>query len=467
MQTLSNKHSGPCYIIGKGPSLDSIGIKDFPISDAPIICLNQSISVIEQLDLPNPVYSLQRDVWKDSNFAVYPKKAKIISSKACEKIFKNCYIFDTELPDLSKAATAIVAIHIAKYMGCTKLIFLGFDSVTENDFTYASCFEPTKSHKFYEGLFTRIYENIRLYLGIMQLPAVFEGTNRVEVKVADYTIITPTGDRKFSLGLCRKFVSNQTVMPKQWLVVDDGKFPVKHTAGMDYVRREPQHRDPRHTLKANLLYIIDKIECNTILVFEDDDYYRSDYAETMLNNIGTYDLLYLDNILIYNVKYNMYQRYKEEGFHAFANFCFKKRILPKLHLSCQGHQANNDNTLLKLVENKKRIDLGSIFVGIKGISGRPGTSRPQLLRSLIKNKFIKDDRTVLKEALGEDYKYYANIKYIDFEIKQINGRIPGTRTIGNRIVMIRPSKKLENYLDSTCVKYRKGIWLDVALDKSP
>ncbi len=57
---LKRKHAGTCaYIIGKGPSLMHLRAQD--IGPGPVIVLNEAVAIVQQLGLPNPVYSMQKD----------------------------------------------------------------------------------------------------------------------------------------------------------------------------------------------------------------------------------------------------------------------------------------------------------------------------------------------------------------------------------------------------------------------
>ena len=58
------------------------------------------------------------------------------------------------------------------------------------------------------------------------------------------TLITPTGDRPLAFALCQNWMRKQTVLPFQWVVVDDGKIPMKPYVPMEYVRRKPHPNDP-------------------------------------------------------------------------------------------------------------------------------------------------------------------------------------------------------------------------------
>lgn len=60
MNALRHKHPGEtCWIVGKGPSLRHLGGEHF--GQGPIIALNDAIAVVQEINLTNPIYSLQKD----------------------------------------------------------------------------------------------------------------------------------------------------------------------------------------------------------------------------------------------------------------------------------------------------------------------------------------------------------------------------------------------------------------------
>src|SRR5690606_22645415 len=55
LKDLESTFSGKIvYIVGKGPSLDLI--EKLPIQDSPVICINEAIHKIEELEISNPIF---------------------------------------------------------------------------------------------------------------------------------------------------------------------------------------------------------------------------------------------------------------------------------------------------------------------------------------------------------------------------------------------------------------------------
>lgn len=75
------------------------------------------------------------------------------------------------------------------------------------------------------------------------------------------TVITCTGDRPETFELIKKWMKAQTITPAQWIVVDDGKIPIKVTREFEYYRRIPKESDYLHTLCLNLLTALIIFKC--------------------------------------------------------------------------------------------------------------------------------------------------------------------------------------------------------------
>jgi hypothetical protein len=148
IKSLKDKHKGKtCYIVGTGPSISNINKETFD-SGCPIITLNDVIEKVEVLDLANPVYAMQKDgggylsnKCTDTQAAFFPRPQKAtLLVHAKESIFLHDdysprIIFDNET-DFNlpwNAFSAIIAINIAKLMGCSDIIFIGFDAITNGN----------------------------------------------------------------------------------------------------------------------------------------------------------------------------------------------------------------------------------------------------------------------------------------------------------------------------------------------
>ncbi len=132
------KHK-PCYIIGKGPSLDGLTANHFQ-EDVPIVCINESIHKIEELGLSNPTFCMQQDM--SLKATCKPKHAKLLVAYGARNHyadFSNKIVFHMEEFGVISDLTAIVAMKMVQKFGCSRLWMYGFDSCTSNSTQYADC----------------------------------------------------------------------------------------------------------------------------------------------------------------------------------------------------------------------------------------------------------------------------------------------------------------------------------------
>ena len=129
-----------CYVIGKGPSLDSLKSNHFK-NDGPIIALNDSIHKVETLGLSNPTYVVQQDPANQE--MCRPKKGILFLSHRCRGWYKDVekkYIYSPGEFDLpGNALSMVVAIKLGQMFACKKFIFLAFDAHVNGNCEYAEC----------------------------------------------------------------------------------------------------------------------------------------------------------------------------------------------------------------------------------------------------------------------------------------------------------------------------------------
>ena len=131
----------PCYIVGKGPSLDKIDGGYF-LPRNPIICINESIHVIERLGLASPLYCIQQDVGlKGSCRPINAKMWVSYEAKDYYLDYSNKNIFMVEDYGSHGMYTSMLAIEMAQRFGATRLEMLGFDACVCGDVTYAESIE--------------------------------------------------------------------------------------------------------------------------------------------------------------------------------------------------------------------------------------------------------------------------------------------------------------------------------------
>jgi hypothetical protein len=155
-------------------------------------------------------------------------------------------------------------------------------------------------------------------------------------KTEGITVITCTGDRPEAFVLLRRWMDNQTVKPKQWIVVDDGKEPLKNIEGFEYIRREPTISDYTHTLCLNLEKALATVKGDKIIIMEDDDWYDPTYIEYMSGLLDKADLVGFGNLIFYYPGTHKYMEKRMAKQPAFAQTAFKKVVIPTVQEICRS-----------------------------------------------------------------------------------------------------------------------------------
>jgi hypothetical protein len=135
------------YVVGKGPSLGNLRAEH--IGEGIVIALNQAVAVVERLDIPNMVYSFQKDgcglhaphgQCRSQNgveWMLYPKRAELILqapgfSEHCLRGYIPKY-FVNPRKDLGFERHDTMAVRMgiamAKQMGCTEIVMVACDSL--------------------------------------------------------------------------------------------------------------------------------------------------------------------------------------------------------------------------------------------------------------------------------------------------------------------------------------------------
>jgi hypothetical protein len=143
MDALKDRHTGKrCYLIGKGPSLDRIDSIQSMLTSGVIVCVNESIHKIESLGIAHPpLYVVQQDsVLKDACVPKLPGTIHLMNSwqrnrnRAVGRVDKSDWNEKAVLYNphdigcMGGTPTGVVAIKIARIMGMTEFILIGFDS---------------------------------------------------------------------------------------------------------------------------------------------------------------------------------------------------------------------------------------------------------------------------------------------------------------------------------------------------
>lgn len=155
IEGLRDRHTGEtAWIVGKGPSLGRLRASD--IGPGPVIAINEAIAVVQNLGLPQQVYSFQKEGCeaRDENGArpcgscaqfgwrrdplvdPYPGIAVVLDQYFASWCFhgrENRYVYETgafgygETPHIM---SVFEAIPFARYLGASEIVMLCFDAMT-------------------------------------------------------------------------------------------------------------------------------------------------------------------------------------------------------------------------------------------------------------------------------------------------------------------------------------------------
>ena len=132
-----------CYIIGKGPSLDNLSESDFLNTDWPVICINEAIHKVEELDIENPVYTIQQDTGLKGTCQPKKPSSKLLISYHARHHYSdsdNKIIYSPDDLGLSSSTlTVLCAIKIAQRLDTKQITMLCFDACVNKKTAYAKC----------------------------------------------------------------------------------------------------------------------------------------------------------------------------------------------------------------------------------------------------------------------------------------------------------------------------------------
>jgi hypothetical protein len=141
----------------------------------PVICLTQTIIKINELNLPNPVYSLQQDSWTVPEYTADYGNAILLTSTHNTHIFKDGYYYDqvNDLKITDKICSMISAIHVAYLFGCRNIVFFAFDAATDGHSRHPQFFK--ERYKDYDQLknYLKFYEIAKQHLVELDIPYTF------------------------------------------------------------------------------------------------------------------------------------------------------------------------------------------------------------------------------------------------------------------------------------------------------
>lgn len=270
------------------------------------------------------------------------------------------------------------------------------------------------------------------------------------------TVITCTGDRPESFNLLRRWMINQTEVPSQWIVVDDGKEALSDTSGFEYIRREPEKNDYTHTLCLNLLKALAAVKNDKIIIMEDDDWYSPVYIEYMSKLLDKADLVGLGNLIFYYPSELKYMEKKTVKQPAFGQTAFHSKIIPILQNICKHTNASTEFILCGkgLVDDKlwkdplqisEKVECARLGVSLKTSNGKilpKGMVFKKDIPLAIQKRVSRGDAEIFyeQESVKVEKLTYICEEYITVGMKGM----PGRKGLTTHHIRTNPRYKLDN-----------------------
>lgn len=245
-------------------------------------------------------------------------------------------------------------------------------------------------------------------------------------------VITLTGTRPVALELCYKYFERQTLLEKKgynvtWIIVDDGGIPTafpnlylqKQNVNQIILNPKPSWDEKSgNTFVRNFKTALEAVPLDSeiCIVYEDDDWYSSDYFEWVVSNHTT------DNMILgeshsyyYNLRWQKSNSRTYPNYAAFAQTSFSSGLIPYLQWTLDNHKDSYDmhfwkkapeETFLSLCPNIHNMHV----IGMKSLPGRSGIGRGHTKNS--GGIWLPDTKTfsTLRSYVGnEDALAYINI----------------------------------------------------------
>ena len=202
------------------------------------------------------------------------------------------------------------------------------------------------------------------------------------------TLITPTGDRPEAFRLCEKWISQQTLKPFEWIVIDDGEVPTQITQGQNYIRRQGR-KSSEHTLPDQMLEALKYVTGDFVIMIEDDDYYHPEYLQLMVQQLQTAELVGEVGARYYYLPTATFRHYTEHTHSSFCRTGFRKNVIPLLSEICKASNESLDINLWEQWTGTKQQQWKSTTIGCIGIKGMPGRKSHNKIRPEIDDHNLK------------------------------------------------------------------------------
>lgn len=202
-------------------------------------------------------------------------------------------------------------------------------------------------------------------------------------------------------------MARQTVKPDQWIVADGGATPVNTTMGQIHIH-DARPPGPLN-FGYNLLNGIAACANELLIIIEDDDFYRADHIERIVEKAEAgYRLIGSEDIQrYYNVAHRSWKMMNNIG-ASLCQTALRRDLFPlfrKTIQECMGRGSYGiDTTLWRAARNDWAFTHQMTVCGIKGLPGRIGLGighRPDA-------RWSPDPHlTQLRKWIGADADLYA------------------------------------------------------------
>lgn len=232
-------------------------------------------------------------------------------------------------------------------------------------------------------------------------------------------LITPTGARPRQIEICAELMRKQTYDGRvTWIIIDDcepttsnfidGSFRPGWDIWKIYPR--PVWTPGKNTQGRNLKHGIDFImknfmfhEIDAIFFIEDDDWYRADFIQQMLNRLDGYDIAGETHTIYYNMSIKKWIMNQNAEWSSLFQTAMTFDAIPTFQ-RLYGEKFI-DYVLFRQPE--LRVNLfraNNMSVGIKGQPGRAGIGAGHgWIRSMLDDSGLDK----LRELIGDDVKLYT------------------------------------------------------------
>jgi hypothetical protein len=189
--------------------------------------------------------------------------------------------------------------------------------------------------------------------------------------------------------------------PVRWVVVDDGQKPttIPEMPGnwsVVHVRPEPFWRPSQNTHARNLLAGLDHFD-GAVAFAEDDDYYASDWLDTVARELDRCDLVGERNTRYYNVATGKGREMRNTAHASLCATAARGKALDTLRAVLASHGTRIDIELWR--RHRGHLFDGHRVVGIKGLPGRGGIG--------VGHRATFGDPMDLRDWIGEDANAYS------------------------------------------------------------